>query len=284
MRSRDGFSLIEVLLVLALSSVILVSLGAVVGQGLISWETMSRRSDVVREADFAMQQMVRAVKASSRLLLPLAENPSTAYSESQRSVLALTLAPALDRNSDGFADADNDQDGNIDEDPGADSANDNASGIYGVDDNNDGATDDQPGADDDEDGATDEDLHNGLDDDGDGAIDEDSSADLNQDGQPSSSPGDDDGDGTADEDWYDVVLYRLDGSNLVERTPNLNPVDGRDFTERTIATHVTAFTTQRLSERATDRHPVLEISITIDDPEGEPYTISSTVRLGGGRL
>lgn len=276
--------MLEVLLVLTLSSVILVSLGTVIGQGLNSWEVASRRSNIVREANFAMQQMVQAAKTSSRLLLPLTENSTTAYSESQRNLFAVTLDHTLDRDSDGFADADNDQDGNVDEDPGADSTNDNASGIYGVDDNNDGATDTEVATDDDEDGATDEDRHDGADTDGDGAVDEDTSADLNQDGQPFSNPGDDDGDGTADEDWFDVVLYRLDGTNLIERTPNLNPADGRSFTERIIASRVTAFSAQRLANRATDRHSLLEISITIDDPDGEPYSISATVQVGGAHL
>lgn len=284
MKRGIGFSLVEVLLVLALSSVILVSLGTVVAQGQNSWEVASRRGDMVREASFAIQQMVQAVKSSSRLLLPLAENSSTAYTESQRNLFAVTLDSALDRNNDGFADADNDQDGKVDEDLGEDNVNDSASGIYGVDDNNDGTTDAEVGADDDEDGATNEDVHDGADTDGDGGVDEDTSADLNQDGQPFSNPGDDDGDGTADEDWYDVVLYRLDGTRLIERTPNLNPANGRSFTERTIATQVAAFSARRLAHRATDRYQLLEINITIDNPDGEPYTLTATARVGGGNL
>lgn len=70
------------------------------------------------------------------LVLPLAENPNTPWSESDRDpgVLAVTLDPTLDSDGDGIMDADNDGDGLIDEDIPEDNNFDWAAGILGIDD------------------------------------------------------------------------------------------------------------------------------------------------------
>ena len=123
-----GFTLLELLVVLVAGSLLLAGLGGVVGQSLRTWSVVSERKDLTQQARFAMHRMVTAANGTSRLLLPLPENPATGYSESVRDVLAVTLAPDLDRDRDGFADADNDRDGIVDEDFDNDNTNDGAPG------------------------------------------------------------------------------------------------------------------------------------------------------------
>ena len=145
-----------------------------------------------RDLRFAMDRMVHATRRSERLLVPLADNPSTNWRENVReqtfpasapegdsklatAVLAVTLDPTLDIDADGFADGDNDKDGLVDEDPGGDNTFDGMPGIAEIDDDGDGVAD---GAgtndkDNDEDGTPIDDWLDGLDNDGDGAIDED---------------------------------------------------------------------------------------------------------------
>ena len=110
-------TLLEVLVALAIAALLLVALGGVVGQSLQAWTATRERNQLAREARFAMDRMLAAVGGTSRLMIPMPEDPGTAHSESVREVLAVSLDPTLDRDGDGFADADNDQDGRLDEDP-----------------------------------------------------------------------------------------------------------------------------------------------------------------------
>ena len=302
-RSAEGLTLIELMLALLTASILLMGLGQVVGESLHSWSSARERNDLTRQARFAMDRMIAAVRGSERLILPLAENSATAYSESVRDVLAVLLDPTLDRDSDGFADADNDKDGLVDEDPGFDQTNDGASGIVGIDDDNDGLIDESSVGDDDEDedqtGAKDEETLNGVDDDADGAVDEDLHADLNQDGAAGvlgvdddgdaltdeSSAGDDDEDeddrGTVDEDWRDAVVYRLSGTTLLERFPNINPVDGSDYTESPIADNVSLLRVERLPSGPNDRAVLIDLTLELSGPLGATVSLNSRVRVGG---
>ena len=230
-------------------------------------------------------------------------------------VLALTLGPALDRDEDGWADANNDKDfldlnnsgtrdagepERIDEDAGADVSNDKLPGIAGIDDNGDGSIDISaaaiPGNDDDEDDVADEDKRDGSDTDGDGAVDEDWAADVEADGQAGlagvdddldlntdeGDPQDDDEDGNKDEDWLDPVVFFLVGDTLIERVPNLNPVDGNDYSEYAIAEHVSYFRVERIA--ATGKRTVLvDITLGLSMPDAEPIQLTTRVRVGGGR-
>ena len=137
-RSEQGLSLVEVLLALAISAVLIAALGGVVGPTLTAWELAQRDNQLTREARFAVDRMTAAVRGTSLLVLPRADDPNTAYSESVRPVLAVALDPTWDRDRDGFADADNDKDGRIDEDWGRDNNNDGQAGISGIDDDGDG--------------------------------------------------------------------------------------------------------------------------------------------------
>ena len=74
------------------------------------------------------------VEASTRLMVPLEVTTAT------RDVLAVALPPGLNRNGDGYADADN-KNGVVDDDLPADETNDGGAGIIGIDDDGDGLVD-----------------------------------------------------------------------------------------------------------------------------------------------
>lgn len=315
---QTGFTLLEMLIALAIAATLLASLAGTVGRVLEVRDDSRTRSNATRDARFAMQRMVTAVRQSDRLVLPLPDNPNTNWREHVReqsvpaappegssalatAVLAVTLGAVLDRDEDGFADADNDEDGKVDEDVGADHSNDFAAGIIGIDDDGDGLVDESNDDDDDEDedltGSKDEDDFNGIDDDGDGAVDEDFGADMNDDGQSGIANVDDDGDGDIDEsntddddedednlgdkdeDWLDPVVFFLSGATLMERLPDLNPSDGTDFTEYAIAEHVTFFRVERIASASVT---LVDITLEMTLPGGEPTRLSTRVRVGGG--
>jgi len=296
-RRRNGFTLLEALLALSIAAILLGGLAGVTGQSLQAWTLVREREALTQDAEFAMQRMVAAVSGTSRLLLPLGENPATAWSESVRDVLAVTLAPTLDRDGDGFADADNDRDGRVDEDTDEDRSQDFAPGIVGLDDDGDGSVDEGSDGDDDEDGNSNEDPLNGLDDDGDGSVDEDWDHDNNSDGAPGVAGLDDDGDGSIDEgstvdndedgaqvdDWLDSVAFFRSGTTLIERLPDLNPVDGNDFTERPIAENVSLFRVERLAPGPNDRAVLVDLTLQLAAPSGETVDLHTRVRVGGAQ-
>jgi type II secretory pathway pseudopilin PulG len=297
-----GFTLLEAVIALAIAAILLGALAGVTGQSLQALALVREHGALNEDARFAMERMVTAVSRTSRLLLPLAENPATAWSEAVRDVLAVALDPGLDRNQDGFADADNDGDGEIDEDPSVDFADDGANGIVGIDDDGDGAVDEGGSgpsgnySDDDEDGSFNEDSTNGVDDDGDGSVDEDPEGDWNSDGEPGvagvdddadgstdeGSSRDDDEDGTNNEDPVEPVVFFLNGTTLVERLPNLDPSDGLDFTERPIAENVGAFQAERLAPGPNDRAVLVELTLQLTAASGETVDLTTRVRVGGG--
>lgn len=293
-RSEQGLSLVEVLLALAISAVLIAALGGVVGPTLNAWEVAQRDNQLTREARFAVDRMTAAVRGTSLLLIPRADDPNTAYSESLRDVLAVALDPTWDRDRDGFADADNDKDGRIDEDWGRDNNNDGQAGISGIDDDGDGAIDEGSLGDDDEDGMNNEDPRNGLDDDGDGSVDEDPSANMNGDGQPGvagvdddgdtlideGDPQDDDEDGAINEDWLDTVVYFLNGTTLMERLPDVGAADGTAFSESPIAENVSLFEVERLVPAPGDRALLVKIKLELATPEGDSILLESTARVG----
>ena len=284
-----------------------------------------------------MQRMVAAVSGSQRLMLPLADNPNTDWQEQLRvetvpasapegsstkatAVLAVTLSTTIDRDGDGWADANNDKDFHdydndtvrdsneperVDEDVFDDNSNDAAAGIIGIDDNGNGTADDSSTDDNDEDGSSLEDSIDGVDNDSDGAIDEDITKDMNADNQPgvtgvdddydtivdeggTPQKADDDEDGTQDEDWFDPVVFYLSGSDLIERTPSQTDttgdftVTGADFSESTIASNVSLFRVERLPQNS-DRSVRLDLTLELKHPtSGETFSLQTQVRVGGG--
>lgn len=314
-RHAAGFTLTEVLVTVAILALILVGIAGVLEQALRAESATRERNDLTRQARFAMDRMTAAVSGTRLLMLPLSENPGTAWSESVREpgVLAVTLDPTLDRDGDGWADANNDKDfldlnqnatrdpgepERIDEDLDNDATNDAKPGIAFIDDDGDGAVDEGNSADDDEDGVfSNEDWLNGSDDDGDGTVDEDFDKEMNFDGAPGvagvdddldglidegmpSMVDDDDEDGAKSEDWLDVVVYFLSGSTLIERMPNVNPGDGNDFSERVIAENVASFRVERVPQGA-GRAVLVDITLSLSG-ETANVELHTRVRVGAG--
>lgn len=316
----QGFSLIELLMVVAVGGGIMVALGDFTHRALQAEALTRERNALMQEARFAMQRMVSAVRGTQRALLPRPENPATAWSESVREVLAVTLDPTIDRNGDGWADANNDKDfmdlnnnllrdagepERIDEDPGGDVNNDAAPGIKGIDDDGDSSVDEQhtsPGPlneDDDEDGAANEDAWNGADDDNDQMFDEDPKKDMNGDGLPGLGSVDDDGDGLVDEgdkndddedglideDWLDGVVYYLNGSDLIERLPALVDTDGDLLVTGVdyIENVIAANVSQFRVEyiaQGLGRAALIDITLVITNSAGIQASLQTSIRVG----
>ncbi|MDJ0917709.1 MAG: prepilin-type N-terminal cleavage/methylation domain-containing protein [Woeseiaceae bacterium] len=255
MRKRPGntrgFTLLELLVATALAATLLTATGAIVANALGSADVAAERNELQRDARFAMDRMVRTVRQSRNLLLPLTDNPLTDWPEHIReqtipasppvgsstfatAVLAVTLPADIDLDADGYPDADDDRDGRIDEDLPNDIHHDFFPGIMLVDDDGDGSIDEGSGwADDDEGGSDNEDPLDGIDNDGDGSVDEDPPSDNNGDGcagicgvdddrngaVDGAAGDDDDEDGGQFDDPYDPVVFYLDDNRLVERMP-----------------------------------------------------------------
>ncbi len=300
--TERGFSLLEMLLAVAIMSLLMAALGEVLIQSSNAERQVDSRLKQLQEARFAMERMVEAVGRAPRLLLPLADNPATNWREQVReqrlppappegssvlasAVLAVTLDPAADRDGNAVADADNDGDLVFDEDLPADNQRDGAPGIVGIDDDGDGLVDEAGGGngDDDEDGSADEDWMDGSDNDADGSLDEDTPSDMNND----SGTADDDGDGLVSEDWLDPVVFYLAGGTLMERRPTPwdengdAVIDGRDYTESPIAEGVSFFRVERLPRAASDRAQLLDLTLTVADGDGPGVTLHTQVRVGG---
>jgi len=318
-KQQSGYTLIELLIALALSAILFTGLGSVVGQAIDSRGAVQETNALTQQARFAMQQMVRAVRRSPHLLLPLNDSSNTNWPDNIReepaapvgdstlatAVLAVTLDPAQDLDGDGTPDADNDGDGRIDEDLPQDTTYDNAPGIVLIDDMGDGTVDEFAACcsmDDEEDfGIINEDPVNGTDDDGDGLVDEDPGSDMNGDGCPGGCGIDDDGDGQVDEgssfdddedgqsneDWYDPVVFYLAGNTLMQRTAvpwdenGGGIVSGLDFIVEPLAENVSYFRVERVPQNG-DRSQVVDLTLELTSPaSGATISLNTRVRVGG---
>lgn len=318
-RVSQGFTLLELMIALLLASLILAATSGIVRNALGSEEIVTERNRLQEDARFALQRMNRAIRETPQLVLPMPDKPDTDWRENVReetvpasppegsstkatAVLAVSLSPTIDLDADGFSDADNDRDGRIDEDYPADIAYDFDPGIHLIDDGGDGFVDEGLFADADDDerlNQSNEDPINGIDDDADGVIDEDPGADMNGDGAPGLAGVDDDGDGqidegsrddddedgSVDEDWLDVVVFYLQGSDLIERHPvpwdeTANGfVSGRDFIESIIAENVTAFRVERPVAGGANEQLIL-LTLQLTGPTGQIVSLDSHVRAG----
>ena len=317
-RRGRGFTLVELLITVLMAALIMVGLNGVLNSTIGSSAYVEARNGLIRDGEFAMDRMVRTVSQSRLLLLPLADKSATNWPENIReqtvppsppigdstlatAVLAVTLPLTSDLDFNGIPDADNDGDGRIDEDSGADRNNDNTSGIYLIDDGGDGAVDEHSSNDDDEYlDDQDDDPENDVDDDNDNNVDEDPPADINGDGCPGLCGVDDDADGAVDEagvadddedgqlseDWYDPVVFLMSGTTLVQRTPvpwdenGVGGVDGRDFVTSTLAENVTRLRFERLV--GSGGAQLIDITLELTTQEGGVVSLNTRVRVGGG--
>ncbi|MDJ0833728.1 MAG: hypothetical protein QNJ69_09425 [Gammaproteobacteria bacterium] len=316
---HSGFSYIELLLAVAIGTILMGALIGVVYTASESQDDVEQRNKLTSDARFAMNRMLDMLGRSDHLMLPLRDNPDTNWPEHIReqtrppsppigsstlatAVLAFALPKDIDANNDGFPDADNDKDGKIDEDLPTDNNNDGEDGILGIDDDGDGSVDESTVNDNDEQGGELDDLINGLDDDGDGSIDEDVGGDMNGDGEdgiigvdddgdfsidePAGSAIDDDEDEKVGEDWYDSVVYFMQGDDLVERMPvardvnNDSVIDGKDFIESDLADDVIRFRIERIDNPSL-RRQLVDIQLDlINRDTGEVLQLHSRVRVG----
>jgi type II secretory pathway pseudopilin PulG len=321
---QQGFTYIEMMLSVVITGLIMLALMGLVNTATEAGDNVRSSNDLTRQARFAMQRMVRYAGHSRKLMLPLRDNPASNWPENIReqtvpasapigdstlatAVMAVTLPAFVDLDQDGYPDADDDEDGRIDEDLPNDITHDFFPGIMGIDDDGDGQVDENPSDwwDDDEYlGIVNEDPLNGIDDDGDNNIDEDPPSDNNGDNCPGLCGVDDDGDGSIDEgsdddddedgstfdDPYDPVVYYLSGNSLIERMPvrwNTDgistpdgPVDGRDFEESVIAENVTRLRFERLDDGTALELVDILLELT-DADSGETVSLQTRVRIGG---
>jgi len=320
---QSAFTLIELLIAIVLASLLLAATSGIVSNALGTDELVEERNRLQRDASFALERIVRTVGHTRQLLLPSTDNPNTNWPEHIReqtipasppigsstfatAVLAVTLPEYVDLDADGFPDADDDRDGQIDEDLPNDIHHDFLPGIMLIDDDGDGSVDENSFFywDDDEGGAYNEDPIDGIDNDGDGSIDEDPPSDNNGDGCPgicgvddnsdgvidSGSADDDDEEGSEFEDGYDPVVFYLDGDSLMERMPVPwnedgisspdGPNDGRDFVASTIADNVTRLRFEKADASPGPTQLVL-IELELTGQSGTVISLSASVRVGG---
>jgi len=307
---QSGLTLIELLIAVTIAGFLITGMQGLVSKALNAETSTRIRNDSLQQGRFAMQLMVKSVRMTRRLMIPLAENTNTVYSESERDVLAVTLDPTLDRDQDGWADGNNDKDyldvnGNgsrdageperVDEDTQGDMTNDNKSGIILIDDDGDGNIDESAVADDDEDSLFDEDKLDNIDNDNDGSIDEDMGHSMRETGSPGIQGVDDDYDGSIDEgdgkdddedgpqgeDWLDPVVYFLNGTTLMQRVPNINPTDGADYQENPIVENVSDFKVIRIPQGSSGV-VLVDITLEITSSDGELVSFNTRVGVGSG--
>ena len=317
-KAARGFTLLELLIAMALAGFVLAAMSSVVNNALRTDEVVAERNRLLRDARFAMDRMVRAVSQTRLMLLPMPDKPDTDWRENVReetipasppegsstlatAVLAVSLSASVDLDADGFPDADNDRDGRLDEDYPGDVANDSNAGLHLIDDGGDGLVDEGTGDDDDEQlSAADEDPIDGVDNDVDGIVDEDPGADMNGDGAPGvagvdddgdgqideGAAGDDDEDGSVDEDWLDAVVFYLQGATLVERHPvpwdeeGGGGITGRDFLVSEIADNVTRFSVERVATQL-GAPQLVGIVLELTGPGGDVVSLEAQARVGG---
>ena len=317
-KAARGFTLLELLIAMALAGLVLAAMSSVVNNTLRTDEVVAERNRLLRDARFAMDRMVRAVSQTRLMLLPMPDKPDTDWRENVReetipasppegsstlatAVLAVSLSASVDLDADGFPDADNDRDGRLDEDYPPDVANDSSAGLHLIDDGGNGLVDEGTGNDDDEWlSADDEDPIDGVDNDVDGIVDEDPGADMNGDGAPGvagvdddgdgqideGNAGDDDEDGSVDEDWLDAVVFYLQGATLIERHPvpwdetGVGGITGRDFLVSEIADNVTRFSVERVATPL-GAPQLVGIVLELTGPGGDVVSLEAQARVGG---
>jgi len=247
LKSKRGLTLIEVLISIAIMSLIAGVLVQLVAGSFDSWKHNKNKGELLNTAQLAMERMASKVRITTWVLLPLKISdptdpgyPVTSYYP--RDILAVS------------ANIDNDGDGLVDEDPENDITADGAAGIMLIDDDNDGTVDEGSAHDDDEDGTGNEDAIDKFDNDGDGIFNEDPGVGFY------GSINDDDGDGINGEDPFDPVIYYLAGTTLMERQNVLTAT----IADNIIAENVVQFEVLR---RRVNENTLIDIYLKLDNGE-----------------
>jgi len=274
-KNEKGVTLIELLIVLLILSIIVGGLTEMLAGGLKSSRENRAKTGLIEDANYAMNRIINATRETNWVFIPGDANPV-------RDILAISAM------------IDNDSDGVIDEDWGADIGNDGLPGIAGFDDDGDGSVDEGGVAlksDDDEDGAIDEDIpKNGIDNDLDGNYDEEFRADVNGDGCPGlclrdddadgsvdeGNINDDDEDGLVDEDPIDPLIFYIKNGALYEKKIIWNPTTSSDdTTERKLIDNVTQFRVERLL--GVNGKALIIVTIEVSSGKGDSVTLESEI-------
>ena len=80
-----------------------------------------------------------------------------------------------------------------------------------------------------------------------------------------------------------VVLYRLSGTTLLERLPDIGAASGAEFTEYTIVENVSQFRVERLAPNPNDRAVLVDITLELTTAGGETIALNTRVRVGADR-
>jgi prepilin-type N-terminal cleavage/methylation domain-containing protein len=189
--SQRGFTLVELLVSIAIFALIAVGASALLSAAIDTRAVGDARYGLYREGLMIMERLTSHARRCTFLLIPNDH-------QEVRNILAFS-GMVNKHNEYYFGDP---LFPRIDSDITSDMDDDGANGILGIDDDGDGWVDESvlsTWRDDDEDGIYNEDRLDGADNDGDGNIDEDTPADMNSDGAPGIKGVDDDGDGAVDE-------------------------------------------------------------------------------------
>ncbi|MDH3274233.1 MAG: prepilin-type N-terminal cleavage/methylation domain-containing protein, partial [Gammaproteobacteria bacterium] len=83
-RKQSGFTLVELLIAVALGALIVSGVSAVMGELAQTQAAIQERNRLTENGRFAMQRMVRTVRESQYLFLPLPDKPDTDWRENVR--------------------------------------------------------------------------------------------------------------------------------------------------------------------------------------------------------
>jgi len=259
LKSKKGLTLIELLISIAIISLVAGVCVQLVAGSLDSWRYSKGKAELLSSARLAMERMVSKVRNTTWVLLPLMISDPTdpgypAIFYYPRDILAIS------------ANIDNDGDGLADEDPGKDITGDGKAGIMLFDDDDDGKVDEGKMQDDDEQW-DDEDKIDGVDNDWDRRIDEDPGNEFY------SFAKDDDADGIENEDPFDPVIFYLNGTTLMERQNVLNAT----IADNVIADNVSQFEVLR---RYVNGNTLIDIYLKLDNGEDSVELRTSALAQG----
>lgn len=103
---QRGFTLVELLIAVALAAILVSALNGVVGESLQRRDVARERNALSRDAAFAMERMVSAVSHTESLLFPPTDDPASEQSEHIGDVLAVASPIASGEDGSGLPYAD----------------------------------------------------------------------------------------------------------------------------------------------------------------------------------
>ena len=94
-RHKQGFTYIEMMLAVAITGVIMLSLMGLLNNAIEAGDSVRNSNDLIRQARFALQRMVRFAGHSRHLMLPLRDKPATNWPENIREQTVPPSPPPL---------------------------------------------------------------------------------------------------------------------------------------------------------------------------------------------